>query len=969
MTGHYDQTDVLLSFLMSLLASWAALDLAGRVGLHRTGARRFFWLSSGAFAMGIGIWSMHYVGMLAYRMPMPVLYDWPTVLVSLLAAVCSSGIALQIASRATLSWGRTALGALCMGSGIAAMHYIGMAAMRMPAKVTYSWPLVVLSVAVAIAISMAALRLTFGSKDILVTWSRKKVASALLMGAAIPTMHYIGMAAAQWRMDATTFDAQHLQHAIAATHVSAAAIAAVAVLVLGLAVLSAGLDRRVVRYESDLRLTALQNASLNQHHRRLQDAFRAGGVGIWECDVSTGLFYVDPCLRDMYDIEHDNLPVARERWKAHVHPDDVAALDERWQECLVTSDKYENEYRVVKRNGSVCRYRSIASIIRSEQGVVQRVHGMTWDVTEERKREQETADQGERFRMTLQAIGDAVISTDENHRITFINRVACRLVGWPEAESLGRPLDEVFVCRDEKSGEILRDPVRRCLDAAIASLEGDAVLESRNGERFYIKKRIALMNGGRAAVLTFQDTTVAKRQERDLQFSANHDALTGLANRASFERSLQGLWKEAQNSSRTHCLCIVDLDRFKIINDTAGHMAGDALLIEISKILQRSLRPHDLIARMGGDEFMILLVDTNSSAGEACAMRILHDVSELRFPWQEVTYDVTASLGMVAFDGTSRSPEELISEADVATFTSKREGRNRISIYTEGDGEAAGHHHEMAIVADLRRAMEENCFELHAQPIVSTSSPDTVSAYEVLIRLRNKAGELVPPNLFIPAAERYGLMAMVDRWVIRHTLKLSSAAFQHQAEWHLAINLSADSLSDGSLWAYVQEQFLLTGVDPTRITFEITESGLIQNLEHAKEFIRLARHAGCCIALDDFGTGLSSLSYLKEFSFDILKIDGAFVRQVSSNTLDRTIVRAITEVARTLRATTVAECVEDGHTIELLMQMGVDYVQGWATGRPGPIEQILPLQDLPPQNYAAIVAGSQPLAAESSYAS
>ena len=941
MTGHYDEFDVFLSFLMSLLASWAALDLSSRVALHRDRRSRSLWLAAGACAMGIGIWSMHYVGMLAYQMPMPVLYDWPTVLLSLLAAVLASAIALQVASQKTLSWQRSGLGSLFMGGGIASMHYLGMAAMRMPAAVHYSWPLVCCSVALAVLISMAALQLAFGTKDIVVPWSGKKIASAFLMGAAIPLMHYTGMAAAEWSADPKGLDPQRLQHAMAASNISIVAVFSVAALVLGLALLSASMDRRVARYESDLRNTARRNDTLSQHHSRLQNAFRAGGVGIWECDVRTNLFYVDPCLRDMYDIEHDGLPVAREAWKSRVHPDDVADLDRRWAECLATSDRYENEYRVVRRDGSTRRYRSIASIAGGENGVIQRVQGMTWDVTAERKREQDVADQGEQFRMTLEAIGDAVISTDQGDRITFINRVASELVGWSEEASIGRTLDEVFVSRDEETGLLRKSPVQRCFEQGGTSFADDVVLESRHGARHYVKQRVALMNGGRAAVLTFQDTTASRRLARELHHSANHDALTGLPNRASFERRLRSLWKESRGGPRQHCLCIVDLDRFKIINDTSGHIAGDGMLKEVARILQHSLRPTDIAARMGGDEFMILLVDTALGEAENCAARLLDEIGQLRFRWQGITYDVTASLGMVAFDGSSPSPEELISEADVATFTSKRGGRNRVSIYTEGIGGAAVHHHEMTIVADLRRAIDENSFELYAQPIVSTAADQPVSIHELLIRMRNKEGHLISPALFIPAAERYGLMAMVDRWVIRDAFERSSVCQKQGRSLQFAINLSADSLSDAALWAFVEEQFVLTGLKPSSITFEITESGLIQNLSHAKEFIRRAQRAGCLIALDDFGTGLSSLSYLKQFSFDVLKIDGAFVRQVSSNALDRTIIRAIAEIARTLKAATVAECVEDASTIDLLMQLGVNYVQGWATGRPVPLDEVL----------------------------
>lgn len=591
MSGHYDIHRVLLSLVISILASWAALDISGRVSLQVRESRRTAWLCAGAFAMGLGIWTMHYVGMLAYLMPMSVLYDWPTVLLSLCAAVFSSAGALFIVSRRTLSWSRTLPGSLFMGGGIAAMHYIGMAAMRMPATMTYRIWLVVLSVGVAIAISIAALRLTFGSRNVLSAWSGRKAASALLMGCAIPVMHYIGMAAARWTPGPGNVTADDLRHAIAINDLSTAGIIVVTTLVLVIALISAGIDRHLLRYQSDLQEKEQNNHWLQEHTDRLQSAFRAGGVGMWECDPSTGLFYVDACLRDMYDIEHDGRPVARDHWKSRVHPDDVATLDRRWKQSLATGDIYENEYRVQRRAGCIRHYRSVASIVRSSEGVVRRVTGMTWDVTAERQQEQAVADQAERFRMTLEAIGDAVISTDEQQRITFLNRAASQLTGWSAEEATGRTLEEVFITFEEQGESRLRNPVLRCMEGGENLLAEKAVLAARQQDRYDVRLRVAMMNDGKAAVLTFQDITDSRRMKQKLKFAAMHDTLTGLPNRASFERRLREVWEETRETQRTHCLCIVDLDRFKIINETSGHMAGDALLRVVAEFSKPASAP------------------------------------------------------------------------------------------------------------------------------------------------------------------------------------------------------------------------------------------------------------------------------------------------------------------------------------------------------------------------------------------
>jgi diguanylate cyclase (GGDEF)-like protein/PAS domain S-box-containing protein len=718
-------------------------------------------------------------------------------------------------------------------------------------------------------------------------------------------------------------------------------IVMVTVLVLVVAMVSAEVDRQVSRFESALWSSTRGNRQLDQHNKRLQAAFRAGGAGIWECNLENGLSYVDESLQALLGILRSDGPVGLTSWRSRVHPDDLGIFDAKWSASLGSGDKYENEYRIVNRAGEVRWVRSVASIVRSESGSAQRVVGMTWDVTAERAREQQTADLAKRFHMTLEAIGDAVISTDEHRRIVYVNRAASQIVGWEAEECIGRPLQEVFITRDERSGALRGDPIQRCIDGGGLLLAEDGVLISRTGTRHNIRKHIALMDEGNAAVLTFQDITDARRMALELTHAATHDALTGLANRAAFEKGLRRLWEDSHDSSRTHCVCLLDLDRFKIINDTSGHLAGDALLREIAGVLKTSLRATDLAARMGGDEFLLLLADTSTEAAKACMSRVLESVSALRFPWHGRVYEVTASIGLATFDCSSPEPEVLVSQADVALFTAKRQGRNQIAVYSRDSGVALSDHLEMQVAADLKNGIDEGRFELHAQAIVSPCAVHDARYFELLLRMRDKSGKLIPPCDFIPAAERYGLMATIDRWVIRTAL---DAIRNHHAEelgFRFAINLSAASLSDPTLWDFVSEQFLRTGVQPSSITFEVTETGVIQHFEHAKEFMFKARMAGCPIALDDFGTGLSSLSYLKEFSVDTIKIDGSFIRNMADSVLDQAIVRSVAEVARSMKATTVAECVEDLATLNALKLLEVDLVQGWAIGKPVPLGDVL----------------------------
>ncbi len=940
MTGHYDPFRVALSVLISILSSWAALELAGRVTAERRAAGRALWICWGATAMGFGIWSMHYVGMLAYRTQVPVLYDWPTVLVSMLAAVIGSACGLMIISRRTLTWSTSLLGSLAMGAGIAAMHYIGMAAMRVPMNITYAGDLVVLSISVAILTSMAALRFAFASKGIETILHRRKIFSALLMGMAIAEVHYLGMAAAQWTKGPGNFSAYDLRHAVEISNFSTIGLVLVTGILLVVLLVTVNLDRHFLRYKSVLRGSEDRYTLQRKHNRRIQGAYRVGGVAIWEVNPITRESTVDANLRLLFELDTNEDVIPAESWMRRVHPDDMPGLEAKIKEAL-DGDKFEHEFRVVSKSGAIKHFRSIGTLVRKADGTPKRVFGMTWDVTVERLREQDIADQSERFKMTLEAVADAVVTVDSECRIIYMNPVAAALTNWSPEEAAGVPLDQVLVIVDELTGDARNGFVQRCMVDGKPFCSEDGLLLSRRGKRYNIKTQVAVTATGQSAVVTFRDVTVARSMERKLEYAATHDALTGLLNRAAFEKKLDGLWEENRFNSRSHCLCILDLDRFKIINDTSGHMAGDALLREIARVMRQNVEQHDFVARMGGDEFMLLFVDTPVGRGKERANTLLKAISDLRFPWQGKMYDVTASLGLVEFDCFSPRPEVLISQADVASFTAKNGGRNRVSLYVEEESGASHSHHEMQVVADLRRAIESDSFELQAQAIVPAGSSAPATYFEILLRMRNEDGELISPALFIPAAERYGLMTMVDRWVIHHALKMYGQLCGNDHSSSFAINLSADSLSDPDLWAYVQGEFLRTGVPPSCITFEVTETGLIKNLETAKRFMLQAQGAGSRIALDDFGTGLSSLSYLKQFSLDVVKVDGSFIKQLLSNPLDRSIVHAVAQIARSMKAVTIAECVEDLATIALLQELGVDFVQGWAIGRPGSLRLLM----------------------------
>ena len=798
---------------------------------------------------------MHYVGMLAVRTMVPVQYHLPTVVVSLCSAVLASAIALYMVSRPTLSRVRLVGGGIFMGCAIASMHYIGMAAMRMPCGFIYSPALVALSLVLAVVISMVALYLCFASKHQVSSWTVRKFGSAFLMGIAVPTVHYVGMAAVRMQPMSAVTPMQANPLAVQVSELGVAGVIGVVVFITFAALLLARFNRDTLAIQYRLESARQQHETLNHYQQRLIRAYRQNGVGAWEWDPHTDSFSVDPGIRTIYDSPLAELePVPRSQLLDQVHPDDLATLQSRWSAALAHGETYENEYRIHHRDGGTRRCRSVATITRNADGSVQSVAGMSWDVTAEHQQQQEQVEQARRFYLTLEAIGDAIISTDPAGLITYANPVACQLTGWSSDECFGQPFTDVFVAQDQHTGVIRRSAIARCIAQGGKLLSEDGVLLSRTGARYNIQKHVSLVDDQGSAVVTFQDITAACRLKRDLEIAATHDKLTGLPNRAAFETALENAWTNKRDGHRSHCLALIDIDRFKLVNDTAGHLAGDALLQRVVTTLQPLIRPTDLLARMGGDEFLLLLHDTDTDRAQSFCHTLLGAVEDIHFVWQQRTYSVTASLGMVFFDRHSDSLDALTSQADVALFTSKRNGRNRLALYEAAIGEAAGNLQEMEAVAEIRSALQEDRFELHAQPIVALNRSGAPPYFELLVRMRDADGSLVPPSRFIPAAECYGMMMSIDRWVIQNALGSYADSPHVGRGLRFAINLSADSLSDPTLWNFVYEQFQRTGVATECVTFEVTESGLIRNMSAALNFMALARAAGCRIALDDFGT-------------------------------------------------------------------------------------------------------------------
>jgi len=433
-----------------------------------------------------------------------------------------------------------------------------------------------------------------------------------------------------------------------------------------------------------------------------------------------------------------------------------------------------------------------------------------------------------------------------------------------------------------------------------------------------------------------------KEQEKQIEMSyqATHDELTGLINRREFERRLKSALDDSQVQAAAHTIFYLDLDQFKIINDTCGHHAGDALLQQLTRLLKDKLRSHDVLARLGGDEFGVLLLDCPAEPALRVAESLRQTVSEFRFAWKDKLFTVGVSIGLLTFSDDALSLDDILAIVDGACYIAKDKGRNRIHVYHPGDDELLERKGQMDWVARISAALEEDRMVLYRQKIQPLPMPErAVDHFEVLLRMRDEQGRLLPPLSFLPAAERYNLMPAIDFWVIKTAFRhVRDACTERGVHTTCSINLSGATLCDERLIGFIREQFAHSGISPKTICFELTETTAIANLDSAATLIRDLKQIGCRFALDDFGAGMSSFGYLKALPVDYVKIDGSFVKDMLHDSIDRAMVEAINNIGHVMGIQTIAEFVEDDATLAALEKIGVNFAQGYGVGRPEPLQ-------------------------------
>ncbi len=606
------------------------------------------------------------------------------------------------------------------------------------------------------------------------------------------------------------------------------------------------------------------------------------------------------------------------------------------------------EYRLRRKDGSEIVVLENSRAVLDDDGKVIAHEGTITDITERKHAETRVFEEKERAQVTLQSIGDGVVTTDAKGRVDYINPVAQDLTGWDMRGARGKAIDGIMSIVNEHTRTTVENPVTRCLkDGRVITLAEHSILINKSGDEIPIqdsaapiRDRIGNIIG---SVMVFHDTSKESRLFRQLSYQASHDSLTGLINRSEFEnRIVASLDALKDNPDDSHSLLYIDLDQFKVVNDTFGHTAGDELLRQLTDLVQKNIRSSDIFARLGGDEFGILLERCNEARAVEVAENIRGAVEGYRFEWQDSFTTIRCSIGVVMLNDDT-DVASVMSSADVACYSAKDMGRNQVHLYEDSD--ASLRHEEMKWVSRITSAVEEERLELFFQPIIGIGKHNGASRghYELLLRMRDEGGEIINPNQFIPAAERYNLMSTLDRWVVHTALsELADRDSKDNARYTIAINLSGTSLSEDRFLEFVTDELKKHKLPSGAVCFEITETAAISNLSRVVHFMQVLKKLGCKFSLDDFGSGLSSFTYLKNLPVDYLKIDGQFIRNVVDDSVDESMVKAISDVGHAMGIETIAERVETKRVLDKLGSLGVEYAQGYYIARPASVQTFEP---------------------------
>ncbi|MES3025845.1 MAG: EAL domain-containing protein [Pseudomonadota bacterium] len=625
---------------------------------------------------------------------------------------------------------------------------------------------------------------------------------------------------------------------------------------------------------------------------------------------------------------------------ARIKPEDLPLA-----RTLLTQERTNHQELIYKRrDGSQAHIAVTTAPIVDDDGVVRVAVAAVHDVSSLKDAELSAETERERAEVTLAAVTDGVLATDRRGNVTSINPAAQRLLGLSAADALGRPLGEVVRYAESANAALILGAIGLCLEQrrTITNLP-HATLIGRDDRRFAVENAVApvvLADGELiGTVLVLHDVTESKRLLRRLGFEASHDALTGLINRREFEtRLLRTIERARHVGSASAALLYLDLDQFKIVNDTCGHAAGDDLLKQLAQSYVEHVRERDTLARIGGDEFALIVEHCTLDEALAVADKILEATRSFRYNCKGRVFQIGVSIGLTPIDLATATVEDSLRRADHACYIAKERGRNQVYVHHQGDPDFAQRRSDMHWVTRLSHAFQNDRLQLYCQPIMALGDGSTALHYEILLRLKDGRGGPITPGMFLPAAERYDVIHKIDLWVLTKTLEWLAGQPGHMQELEMcSINLSRRSLADPGFHKVAASLIDGSGVPANKLCFEITENGAIADMKKTIAFIDTLAARGCRFSLDDFGTGMTSFSYLKQLPVDFIKIDGSFIQMMSSSAVDYEMVRFANDISHMMGRKTIAEYVTDAAIMASLNEIGVDFAQGYWVGKPRPL--------------------------------